>query len=459
MTNEEMTKDELGEMVPSEIEPKGIRATLMTTPEFTRDQLEAYRRRHLCAECGGELVVWPSGDGQYDLRCTLTAHHSKGYRGLPEGPVEHYMRTGEGTILAKNIAEKRLAKKGISSEDISTIQLNNPDTWPMPIYTKILMKVYPVKMGKDGQIDERFGLPNEAAALTLAGFCKANGLNPFAGQAIWYQNSPMATTKGKAVIARRDPLFAGYETRKATKEEYQERGFIWDEDQLWRADVYMKGYLKPITKFGVVTKREWEALATGRRAGFTYLERDPAYMAEKRAIDRAIMQAVNPNIREEPNALLADEMAIEGIWYEIPDAHLVAAQEVKKLVESGSTAATPATGEPKQVSAPETPPIRVPRAWLTTCPVHNILWKSSPNSFDLFHMVPPGVFCNRSKTLTPALTELRDKLVLEKELEVSALNEWCKGKFSGRTWSKLNMVEFVDAIEVLQGLEKGAKLG
>jgi len=147
-------------------------------------------------------------------------------------------------------------------------------------------------------------------ALTMAQIALLHDLSPFLQEIMLYKGNIVIAHKAKMRKALDTNKFKGYSTREATAADFKKRAWK-KEDTLvaYVAEVEREGFSKPVYGYGRVTLKEYEQAqkaeeAAAKRKGeapedrptFLWVLKEPADLAEKRAIDDALREAFADSI-------------------------------------------------------------------------------------------------------------------------------------------------------------------
>ena len=168
-----------------------------------------------------------------------------------------------------------------------------------------------IPFDRDGATGEVLG-PDLVRALILYG--QRYGLDPYAGELIYYRGLPYVTERGAVHNAVRSQRYRGHAVSIVPPEERKAMG-LQDGDIAYRCEVWVKDVAEPIVEFGEVTAAELEQTKTQvasavardrdfrettpaqqeretlRRLQFLPLMKSPGKMARARAIRRAHLLA------------------------------------------------------------------------------------------------------------------------------------------------------------------------
>lgn len=168
-----------------------------------------------------------------------------------------------------------------------------------------------IPFNRDGGTGEIMA-PDLVRALVLYG--QKYGLDPYAGELIYYYGQPYVTERGAVHNAVRSGQYGGHALTIVPPEERKAMS-LEDGDMAYRCEVFIKGVAQPVIEFGEVTAKELAAvqeqvkLAVARdrdfrettpaqqereiirRLQFLPLMKSPGKMARARAIRRAHLLA------------------------------------------------------------------------------------------------------------------------------------------------------------------------
>jgi len=139
---------------------------------------------------------------------------------------------------------------------------------------------------------------NQTIAFTMAQIAIMHGLDPFLQEISLYKGSLLIAHKAKMRKALESGKLESLDTRPATEEEWATRGWTKQDTMFgFVAEMKRKGMGKPFKGYGRVTVKEYdfakkkeaekEQEKGEERPLFLWLLREPADLAEKRAIDDA----------------------------------------------------------------------------------------------------------------------------------------------------------------------------
>lgn len=173
----------------------------------------------------------------------------------------------------------------------------------------------------------------QALALAMARLAIMHGLDPFTKELSLYQGDIYISHSAKLRKAYETEKLEWLETRPADEQEFKDRGWT-REDTLhgWICEIKRKGMEKTFKGYGRVKVREYNYLlakekekAQGQeRPTFSWLLKEPADVAEKRAIDDCLRKAFPDSI---VLRLPSPEQVIEG-EYRVRDDQGDVASEV-----------------------------------------------------------------------------------------------------------------------------------
>lgn len=122
---------------------------------------------------------------------------------------------------------------------------------------------------------------NKEQAIELARLALAYGLDPFLGELIPYQGRPYLTFDGRIRLADEHPAYDGYEHGPVLGDE--RAAFMPQSGEvIWKCVVYRRDRSRPTVAYG---------RAGGTNERNSVAQKDPATMAQKRAIHRALRAA------------------------------------------------------------------------------------------------------------------------------------------------------------------------
>lgn len=146
-----------------------------------------------------------------------------------------------------------------------------------------------IPFNRDGATGEILA-PDLVRALVLYG--QKYGLDPYAGELIYYYGQPYVTEKGAVHIAVRSGRYRGHAVSIVPPEERKAMG-LQDGDMAYRCEVWVKDVEQPVVEFGEVTAREVQEVQERYKDRAQYLPifKFPGKMARARAIRRAHLLA------------------------------------------------------------------------------------------------------------------------------------------------------------------------
>ena len=160
-------------------------------------------------------------------------------------------------------------------------------------------------------------------AHALAVWSERYGLDPFAGQVIYYFGQPYVTEKGAIANACNSERYMGFSCSMLGPEEMKRMRLDPNCDIAYMCCVHIKDYKEPVVEYGEVRQTEIDEASRkfGANAPFLPIVRFPVKMARARAIRRAHLIAF-PLVNEgqEEKAETGQQLAQGGIAQLPPEA-------------------------------------------------------------------------------------------------------------------------------------------
>lgn len=107
--------------------------------------------------------------------------------------------------------------------------------------------------GKQDAGDRR--MISREAAIALINWAKQYGLDAWSGHCCYMYGQPYAEEKGVLYHCNGQKNYQGYMVTVVKEAQYEELGYK-DAISVWECNVFVKGYVQPITEWGVVDNTE-----------------------------------------------------------------------------------------------------------------------------------------------------------------------------------------------------------
>ncbi|PPD57366.1 hypothetical protein [Dehalogenimonas etheniformans] len=217
----------------------------------------------VCGTCGAVLTVAWGGELGWILRCGRSLEHNT-------------MRRLSAKSSKELEGEKVYRRMKMQGTELTTI---SPE--------KMLAERMPAAMFPQSMSMEQ--------RLFIAKIAVSYGLDPMMNELTVYQGQPFVSLAARLRKAQETEQLDGVDMRPATTEEKTGRG-LEAGDYLFMAEVWRKGSSRPFMGWGTVKKAEIDravgnARSNNRDPFFLPLVKDPASMAEKRAIAKGLKLA------------------------------------------------------------------------------------------------------------------------------------------------------------------------